>query len=98
VSGRTTTIILPAFSGRFATSIAAHKAAPQEIPTSMPSSGKPSCCLAGVCSYFKNFMIIWFKTCGIIPRNPRFLRAGFPPDNTGDASGSTAIALGWFRF
>jgi hypothetical protein len=38
VSGRTTTMSLPAFSGRFATSTAAHSAPPQEIPTKMPSS------------------------------------------------------------
>ncbi len=38
VSGRMTTICLPLFSGLFATSRAAHIAAPQEIPARMPSS------------------------------------------------------------
>ncbi|MDF2951881.1 MAG: hypothetical protein K0S18_1464 [Anaerocolumna sp.] len=37
VSGNKTTIVLPAFSGRFATSVAAHNAAPDEIPTKNPS-------------------------------------------------------------
>lgn len=37
VSGRRTTICFPAFSGRFASSAAAQRAAPEEIPTRMPS-------------------------------------------------------------
>ena len=37
VSGRRTTIVFPSFSGRLASSMAAHAAAPEEIPTSMPS-------------------------------------------------------------
>ena len=37
VSGKSTTISLPLFSGRFASSVAAHTAAPEDIPTSTPS-------------------------------------------------------------
>ena len=37
VSGSSTTMVLPAFSGRFASSMAAQAAAPEEIPTSTPS-------------------------------------------------------------
>ena len=37
-SGSSTTMVFPAFSGRFASSSAAHRAAPEEIPTSTPSS------------------------------------------------------------
>jgi len=36
-SGSNTTIVFPAFSGRFATSVAAFNAAPDEIPTRIPS-------------------------------------------------------------
>ena len=37
VSGRIATIVLPLFSGLFATSIAAQRLAPDEIPTNKPS-------------------------------------------------------------
>jgi len=38
VSGRITTIVFPLFSGRLAAFDAAAMAAPEEIPTSIPSS------------------------------------------------------------
>jgi hypothetical protein len=37
VSGKITTIVLPSFSGRCETWIAAHKAAPELIPANIPS-------------------------------------------------------------
>ena len=37
VSGRRTTIVLPAFSGRFASCMAAHAAAPDEITGEKPN-------------------------------------------------------------
>jgi hypothetical protein len=37
VSGRRTTILFPAFSERLATTVAACRAAPEEIPTRRPS-------------------------------------------------------------
>ena len=36
-SGRTTTMVFPAYSGFLASSPAAHRAAPEEMPTRMPS-------------------------------------------------------------
>ena len=36
-SGKSATIVLPAFSGRFASIVAALSAAPDEIPTRIPS-------------------------------------------------------------
>ena len=43
-SGNNTTIVFPSFSGRFANSVAAHNAAPDEIPVknaSVAASSRP---------------------------------------------------------
>ena len=68
VSGKRATIVLPLFSARLANSVAAHTAAPDEIPTSISSFNF---------FYFKNifimlcisykiitvfFIVIWIKT------------------------------------
>ena len=57
VSGSNTTIVFPSFSGRFASSVAANSAAPEEIPTSTPSVLATSLDVSNAASFSTGFMV-----------------------------------------
>ena len=93
-----TTISLPAFSARRATSTAAQIAAPDEMPTSSPSSFAERRAIAKASSFFTwmtSSLILVLRMSGTKPAPMPWIVCGpfTPPDRTGEASGSTAIAL-----
>ena len=95
-SGSTATIVLPAFSGRFATSTAAESAAPEEMPTSRPSW------VAAARANSRDWSMLRVMTSAtaslsrisgtkFAPRPWILCGPGWPPDRIGDSAGSTAM-------
>src|SRR5664280_1971431 len=94
--GMTTTISLPAFSGPAATWRAAQMAAPEEMPTSRPSSSAARRARSKASS-FSTVMILSMisvsRMAGTKPAPMPWMGCGpfCPPDSTGEAAGSTAM-------
>ena len=89
---------LPLFSGRFASSIAPCRAAPEEIPTEMPSFFASSLAAAKASSpsalKISSYTFV-FRTSGTKPAPiPWILCApAFPSERTGESDGSRATIL-----
>ena len=86
---------MPAFSGRFASSIAANAAAPELMPTRMPSRFAIARAVANASSFETgntSSMISRSRTSGTKFAPIPWILCGpaFPSDNSGEAAGSTA--------
>ena len=97
-SGNKTTIFLPLFSGLEARIVAAFNAAPEEIPTRIPSlsaNARPSSNASSFSIAITSSYILVLRTSGTKPAPiPCILCApGVPFDNTGLVAGSTATTL-----
>ena len=104
-SGSKATIVLPLFSGLAARMAAAFNAAPEEIPTRIPSlraNALPSVNASSFSIVITSSYTLVLSTSGTNPAPiPRILCApGVPLDNTGLVAGSTATILtfGFFSF
>ena len=98
VSGSNATIVLPLFSGRLASSIAAQRAAPDEMPTSTPSLLPKSLPVANASSLVTGITSSYtavLRTSGTKPAPiPWILCApAVPLLRTGESAGSTATTF-----